>query len=1107
MKRYLLFLLLLPFVVFGQKPFHSPHYTAGFIDTVVLKSHDSIWKLNIKHDSIFLNGSAYSLLVGVPDTTGWNIVNKTYLSWWVGLQGFIKGTGTTSQYIRGDGSLATFPSIPAATDTSLLKHKNDTTDKRGFLTINAGQRTYEPKITGSDSIHFWDGLKGWVVPNYNFLRNKPTIPVEQIPDGWIYDTLNPVGNIHGVESSIIVENDTAWMWYRQVVPDLSKLYLTYATNTTFSNWSIPIQLTGAASVGSFPYVFKVGSFYFMAVITSRSPDIYLLASINKVNWTYRNGGNPILTHSGTTSSLIYHLWNPAIAVNGTTWHLIQEASSSTSAFHLMYSYVTSADTSNMNFNTNLSSNLIIDHAGNADLKYISSHNALLLLYGDNSSGYWLINGKYASLSDNLTLAASWKTPANFPRIYNNQIHVSDPFMVDTPTKKYKSLMSFNYNQGIPSGGNWLYQAYLNKTIQQLYESLIDTLNLNGGINTSKQITGGQLLINGNSALYGDLSLNGNLISNNGKLYASGEMKLVTSSNNTFGKLIIYPGVNTTLGSQIGLHIGDDGNTGGLNDLYQIGFGYSGSKIPSSVVGAVVSDAGGDTKTDIVFGTRNSTSNIAPTERMRIKANGTTYIEDTCQIGIIPTLGSTPTYNLVTDASSGNVYKYAWSTGTTYQPGYGLGLTAGTFSVTLTDKWTDTGTELTPSTGGRGVKAQKFTALDSISMGLNGKIKFGGAPGNVYITQDSYQVRAEPAFQTSGIADLGSCDVTSILTVYSGLCELDNLPKVSGVADSCVWWDKTDNYLKMKKLPVSTGGTVTSVGVLSPLVANPSPITSSGTISMPAATGSNDGYMTETQVNTLSTASGNATTAFNWVDNATSNHLLSAGTFTVTVTGGGTLSGTNTGDNATNSQYSPLVTATSPNYIWGNTGTGSAVASFVNASGLTVGNLSASTYSAGSYAVTIPETGTVVMTQDTMTNAKKLLNPTLPNSSVSSNSFIYFIANETQALGDVVFINSSGKAQIAKSDAIANTSPYLFMAARAEVSGATGCYMLVGTVRYDSWAGWTVGGTIYLTTTGTTGNTLTQAAPSGANNVIQSIGVAIASKIILFNGTTTPIEHQ
>lgn len=107
------------------------------------------------------------------------------------------------------------------------------------------------------------------------------------------------------------------------------------------------------------------------------------------------------------------------------------------------------------------------------------------------------------------------------------------------------------------------------------------------------------------------------------------------------------------------------------------------------------------------------------------------------------------------------------------------------------------------------------------------------------------------------------------------------------------------------------------------------------------------------------------------------------------------------------------------------------------------------------------------------------------------------ANEAQAFGDVCFINSDGQAQLGDADAIA-TSSCVVMCVDASISAnADGNYMVLGFARDDSW-NWTVGGLIYLSTTGTSGNTLTQTAPTGADDVVQVLGVAIHADRMYFN---------
>lgn len=116
-----------------------------------------------------------------------------------------------------------------------------------------------------------------------------------------------------------------------------------------------------------------------------------------------------------------------------------------------------------------------------------------------------------------------------------------------------------------------------------------------------------------------------------------------------------------------------------------------------------------------------------------------------------------------------------------------------------------------------------------------------------------------------------------------------------------------------------------------------------------------------------------------------------------------------------------------------------------------------------------------------------------------------VATQDQAIGDAVMVASTGKFSLAKADAIANASAIALVADATIATDATGRYLLSGTMRDDTW-NWTVGGLIYLSATGTTGNTLTQTAPSAANNVIQILGVATAADELVFTPSLVQVEH-
>jgi hypothetical protein len=125
--------------------------------------------------------------------------------------------------------------------------------------------------------------------------------------------------------------------------------------------------------------------------------------------------------------------------------------------------------------------------------------------------------------------------------------------------------------------------------------------------------------------------------------------------------------------------------------------------------------------------------------------------------------------------------------------------------------------------------------------------------------------------------------------------------------------------------------------------------------------------------------------------------------------------------------------------------------------------------------------------------------------VASGMKIVLTANENQAFGDVCYIDADGEAHLADADAIATSSVVAMCADATIAANATGNYLLHGIARDDTWA-WTVGGLIYLTVTGTTGNTLSQTAPTATDDVIQIMGVATHADRMYFNPQLVQVEH-
>lgn len=113
------------------------------------------------------------------------------------------------------------------------------------------------------------------------------------------------------------------------------------------------------------------------------------------------------------------------------------------------------------------------------------------------------------------------------------------------------------------------------------------------------------------------------------------------------------------------------------------------------------------------------------------------------------------------------------------------------------------------------------------------------------------------------------------------------------------------------------------------------------------------------------------------------------------------------------------------------------------------------------------------------------------------------ADVTCAIGDVVSLAADGNYDFGDADAAA-TSTGLKMCVESITATNTGKMLDVGYVRDDTWA-WTVGGRIYLSITGTTGNTLTQTAPSATGDQVVVVGVATHADRMYFNPSSVLVE--
>ena len=131
-------------------------------------------------------------------------------------------------------------------------------------------------------------------------------------------------------------------------------------------------------------------------------------------------------------------------------------------------------------------------------------------------------------------------------------------------------------------------------------------------------------------------------------------------------------------------------------------------------------------------------------------------------------------------------------------------------------------------------------------------------------------------------------------------------------------------------------------------------------------------------------------------------------------------------------------------------------------------------------------------------------PTPDSDHFYSGKLTIHTANENQAIGDAVYIDSDGEAHIADASSV-STAGVLFMAAATITAASTGYYIQPGSyIRDDTW-NWTPGGAVYLTITGTTGNTLSQTAPSGTGEAVVIVGRATTADILYFYPQVVTVE--
>jgi len=112
------------------------------------------------------------------------------------------------------------------------------------------------------------------------------------------------------------------------------------------------------------------------------------------------------------------------------------------------------------------------------------------------------------------------------------------------------------------------------------------------------------------------------------------------------------------------------------------------------------------------------------------------------------------------------------------------------------------------------------------------------------------------------------------------------------------------------------------------------------------------------------------------------------------------------------------------------------------------------------------------------------------------------AGATITFGQVLYLASDGEWALADADASSTCQGLISIALEGGTDGNALNVLLNGFMRDDSW-NWTAGGLIYASTTA---GGLTQTAPSGTDDVVKIVGLALTPDIIYFHPEITVVVH-
>jgi hypothetical protein len=341
--------------------------------------------------------------------------------------------------------------------------------------IYYGKNDASDASSGDDTFAFFDDFPG-----------------TKIDDGDVWDGGEDTifSGTHDGETSVVVEGNTAHCWTGAGASHQDLEY-SYASD---SKCAVYTQYAGNPIMTDirFPDVIKEGSTYYLFAHRpsldggSIFGDVYLWSSTDKVTWNIMNGGNPVLTHSDNTSDWNYKIANVSVCVVDGVWHMMIEAADDTYPWNGVYTYSNLTD---MNWNTNAS--IIHDTMSCPDLVFVSDRNSFMVFTptGDDTL---TSRAFYASLSDDLSLSASWHESSTFGF---GDDKADMEFAVVGSAKDYNIIFQ-HYAQGGPN-----YQKYSNLSINEFFDMISSDAKWEGDTSAASVSGGIMTLTSPNATTY------------------------------------------------------------------------------------------------------------------------------------------------------------------------------------------------------------------------------------------------------------------------------------------------------------------------------------------------------------------------------------------------------------------------------------------------------------------------------------------------------------------------------------------------------------------------------------------------------------------------------